>query len=359
MSIIIKSGSSGNLSNVTASGGLQVDGSSVVQPVSISGTVPVSGSVSISGSVSVTGTFWQATQPVSAASLPLPANASQETGGNLATLAGAVVSGKIQANITNASIAVTGTFFQAVQPVSGTVAVSNFPATQPVSGTVAVSNFPATQPVSIASAVAVTGTFFQATQPVSGTVAVSNFPATQPVSIAATVATTQVGGASGLVGDVQTKGVQGVNALMVQEYKDSGRVIKTFSASFTAAVAEAMITLTPSSDGTGGATNTTFTVTAGKRFRIQAIMLTCFNTTAAIHACQVNLRMSASGAVTTASQIVGTVAANTSAATANFANSQGQTFQEGLELSGTMQFGISQIGIALAGQTVVLMGYEY
>jgi hypothetical protein len=66
---------------------------------------------------------------------------------------------------------VTGTFFQATQPVSGPltdaqlraavvpVSVSNFPATQPVSGSVSVSNFPATQ--------AVTGTFFQATQPVS------------------------------------------------------------------------------------------------------------------------------------------------------------------------------------------------
>jgi hypothetical protein len=69
---------------------------------------------------------------------------------------------------------VTGTFFQATQPVSGSVSVSNFPATQPVSGSVSVSNFPATQ--------AVTGTFFQATQPVSGSVSVSNFPATQAVT---------------------------------------------------------------------------------------------------------------------------------------------------------------------------------
>lgn len=46
------------------------------------------------------------------------------------------------------ALAVSGTFWQATQPVSGTVAVSNFPATQPVSGTVAVSNLPATQPVS-------------------------------------------------------------------------------------------------------------------------------------------------------------------------------------------------------------------
>lgn len=82
-------------------------------------------------------------------------------------------------------------------PVSGTVSVSNFPAfpetqvvsgsvTATVSGTVAVSNFPATQPVSIASPVAVTGTFWQATQPVSGTF----WQATQPVSLAAAVSVT-------------------------------------------------------------------------------------------------------------------------------------------------------------------------
>lgn len=55
--------------------------------------VPVSGTfwqatqpVSIAASVAVTGTFWQATQPISASALPLPSNAAQETGGNLATL---------------------------------------------------------------------------------------------------------------------------------------------------------------------------------------------------------------------------------------------------------------------------------
>lgn len=49
---------------------LTVDGSGVTQPVS--------GTVSVSGSVAVTGTFWQATQPVSVASLPLPAGAATE-----------------------------------------------------------------------------------------------------------------------------------------------------------------------------------------------------------------------------------------------------------------------------------------
>lgn len=70
----------------------------------------------------------------------------------------------------------------------GSVAVSNFPAVQPVNdnggsltvdGTVAVSNFPATQ--------AVTGTFWQTTQPVSGTVNIS-YPV--PASIVGGSATT-------------------------------------------------------------------------------------------------------------------------------------------------------------------------
>lgn len=58
-------------------------------PMTVSGTATITGAVSVSNfpaSQAVTGTFWQATQPISAASLPLPSNAAQETGGNLATL---------------------------------------------------------------------------------------------------------------------------------------------------------------------------------------------------------------------------------------------------------------------------------
>jgi hypothetical protein len=70
-----------------------------------------------------------------------------------------------------------------IQAVSGTVAVSNFPSS------FSVSNFPATQAVTqsgtwnvgVTGSVAVTGTFWQATQPVSGTF----WQATQPVSLTA------------------------------------------------------------------------------------------------------------------------------------------------------------------------------
>lgn len=70
-------------------------------------------------------------------------------------------------NVTNASLAVTGAFYQATQPVSGPLTDAQLRALAvPVSGTF----WPTTQPVS--------GTFWQATQPVSGTF----WQATQPVS---------------------------------------------------------------------------------------------------------------------------------------------------------------------------------
>jgi len=95
----------------------------------------------------------------------------------------------VPVNVQNSSVAVTGTFWQATQPVSGTVSVSGTVAvSQSGSWSISVSNFPATQLVSgtvaaiqsgtwnigtltsITDSVAVTGTFWQATQPISGTV---------------------------------------------------------------------------------------------------------------------------------------------------------------------------------------------
>ncbi len=82
--------------------------------LSVAGTVAVSnfpGSVAVSNfpsSQPVTGTFFQATQPVSAAILPLPAGAATQT--TLAAVLAAL-----------ASVPVTGTFWQTTQPISGAV----------------------------------------------------------------------------------------------------------------------------------------------------------------------------------------------------------------------------------------------
>ena len=137
------------------------------------GSLTVDGTVGISGTVPVTGTFWQATQPVSISSaVPVTDNGGSLTvdgsvsvsnfpatqAVSISTLpalaAGTNTIGKVDVNGT---VPVSGTFWQATQPISGTVAISG---TVPISGAL-------TDTQLRASAVAVTGTFWQATQPVS------------------------------------------------------------------------------------------------------------------------------------------------------------------------------------------------
>lgn len=189
-------------------------------PALVSGRSPVDGS---GVTQPVSGTFWQATQPVSAASLPLPTGAATET-----TLAAAsaklpaTLGQKTKANslavtlasdqdalpITDngGSLTVDGTFWQATQPISGTV-TANVGTTNglaldatltggsqksvvrggakgattaaDVTSTsidadhnaldVSVKNFPATQPVSAASLPLPSGASTSAKQPTLGT----------------------------------------------------------------------------------------------------------------------------------------------------------------------------------------------
>lgn len=66
----------------------------------------------------VSGTFWQATQPVSAAALPLPTGAATATlqGGGLPAALGA--GGGIKVDGSGTALPVSGTFYQGTQPVS-------------------------------------------------------------------------------------------------------------------------------------------------------------------------------------------------------------------------------------------------
>lgn len=94
-------------------------------------------SVDASGTtVPVSGTFWQATQPISAASLPLPSGAAtsakQPALGTAGTASSDVIT--VQGIASMTALKVDGS--AVTQPISGSVSVSNFPATQPVSGTV-------------------------------------------------------------------------------------------------------------------------------------------------------------------------------------------------------------------------------
>jgi hypothetical protein len=114
---------------VTSMTALKVDGSAVTQPVS----GPLTDTQIRATALPVSGTFWPATQPVS---------------------------GTVTANAGTGTMAVSGTFWQATQPVSGTVTANAGSGTMAVSG-------PLTDTQIRATALPVSGTFFQATQPIS------------------------------------------------------------------------------------------------------------------------------------------------------------------------------------------------
>lgn len=274
------------------------------------------------GTVPVTGAFYPVTQPVSIASMP--------------------------------TTAVTGTFWPATQPVSGTVAVS---------GSVAVTGafYQATQPVSIASmpSTPVTGTFWQATQPVSGTVT-ANINGTVPVSGTFWQATQPVSGTFWQA----TQPVSLAATVAVRELKDNARSIvnaATAIAGVTAVTTEALLTLAVSRDGAGTSNATTIAVTSGKKLRIIGITAGVISTSAAVISARVCLRMNPSGAVAANSPILAILPlSQQAAALAQAGDTCVLMFSEAIELSGTMQCGLSQLASATSGTVwASLIAYEY
>lgn len=240
------------------------------------------------------------------------------------------------------SVAVTGSFYQATQPVS----IASMPTT-PVTGTF----WQATQPVSIASmpSTPVTGTFWQATQPVSGTVtanagsgtfAVSGtfWQATQPVSIAATVAT--------------------------RDLKDNGRTLfsaATVIGGVAAVTTEALLSMVPTRAGVAGSAATTIQATNGKTLRITAIVFGTRSTSAAVISGRCALRMNPSGAVTASSPIIAIASATQQAAAlAEAGDTCVVPIPDGIEISGTQNIGLSQVCSATTGVVyATLVGFEY
>ena len=155
------------------------------------------------------------------------------------------------------------------------------------------------------------------------------------------------------------KGTQGAYGLATQSLHDAGRTNKKFSATFTAATTEAMVTLTPITEGTAGTTGTTFAVTAGKTFRLQSICVSTRNAGAAAQGVVINLRQTATGSAIVSSPLVATVAAGTYIGIANVSSSNCYIAPDGVEIAGTQQFGVSQVGSNTANNTVVITGFEY
>jgi hypothetical protein len=124
-------------------------------PALVSGRLPVDGS---GVTQPVSGTFWQATQPVSGPLTDTQLRATAVPVSGTFWQATQPVSGPLtDTQLRAAAVPVSGTFWQATQPISGSVSIT---------GTAAVSG-PLTDTELRATAVPVSGTFWQATQPVS------------------------------------------------------------------------------------------------------------------------------------------------------------------------------------------------
>jgi hypothetical protein len=183
-----------NKLTVSAAGAAKVDGSSVTQPVS--------------------GTFWQATQPVSVTSLPLPTGAA--TAANQAT-----------------EIASLSSIDAGIPAALGQTTMA------------------ASMPVTLASnqsALPVTGTFWPTTQPVSGTV------------------TANQGTANTAANGWQVKVTDGTDALLVNA-DGSLNVVVLGSPATSATVAKTGTLVTTAT--TADQVLLTYTVTAGKKFYLE------------------------------------------------------------------------------------------
>jgi hypothetical protein len=320
--------------------------------------------------VSVTGTFWQATQPVSG---------TVAVSGSVA-VTGPLTDSQLRATPVpiSGSVGVTGTVtvangldvdvltlpsLPAGANAIGSVSVSNFPASQTVAGTVSVGNFPATQAVSgpltdtqlRASPVAVSGNFWQALQPVSisGTVTVSG-PLTDTQLRASAVSVT------GPVTDTQLR----ASALSTRDLKDNARTLfsaATVVAGVASVTTEAMLSLVPTRAGVAAAGATSIAATSGKTLRITAIVFSTRSTSAAVLSGRCVLRMNPSGAAVATSPILAILSATQQAAAlAEGGDTCVLPLPDGIEISGTQQIGLSQVCSATTGVVYAsIIGFEY
>lgn len=151
--------------------------------------------------------------------------------------------------------------------------------------------------------------------------------------------------------------------LGVQEGHRTGRALKTYATvgdtGITGAVATTLVTMTPYEGLVAGTPATTFAVTANKKLALQQMCVTWRNNTAVVGAVTIRFRMLA-GTVLVGSPIHLSLNASTLSAVAGSGATECAQFPDGFELSGAMQFGVTQQAqSAVAGFSVELQGYEY
>lgn len=212
----------GNLSPLflNSSDALLVDGSAVTQPISAASlplpvgastaTLQSTGNSSLSGLDSKTVHVDTGAVVVSSSALPAGASTSAlQTSGNSSLSS---IDSKVPSGLTVTSNKLLVDNSSNTQPVSGTVAVSNFPENQPISGTVNVGNFPTNQNVTVTASVLPTGAATSAGQTSASGYLFSLDGKTVHVDTGNVTVT-----ASALPGGAATSALQAANRNLLQE----------------------------------------------------------------------------------------------------------------------------------------------
>jgi hypothetical protein len=376
----IKDASAAQFASVDASGRLtvlvagtpavSVSNFPATQPVSgtvavsnFPGTQPVSGTVSISGSVAVTGPLTDtqlraSAVPVSLASVPSHAvtittdPVHVDGKGTAGAPSGGVVS--IQGVGSGLAVPVSGTFWQATQPVSGPLTDTQLRASA--------------VPMSLASLPSLAA----GTNNI-GDVDVLTLPAI-PAGTNRIGSVRPVDSADADLTSAKWTALAG-RYLGVHQASDLGRALVCFGFGATGggfvstASAETLLTMCWSKDGAALSSGTSYQVTASKRLRIMGVFLfersTTGNTTATT--AFLRLRINTGGAVLTSSPLQLTyvvlhpAGASSPSTTAPFSLSA----QDGFELQAGWNFGIGIGSSAWTATTCVpvwdgcLVGFEY
>jgi hypothetical protein len=233
----------------------------------------------------------------------------------------------------------------------------------------------------VQGSVAVTGTFWQATQPVSGTVTINAIPAgTNNIGDVDVLTLPALPTGANVIGAVTqsgtwtatpptlTKGTQGATGFSVQELRDAGRNLTNFFNALPQVTTNAavLVSLTGYKSGAAvAATTTPAVVTTGKTYRITTLTATYLSLAAAT-AGIVQIRANTGGVVAVGSPLVWQTMVGTPAAVAGVSTNISVTFPEGLEFAagtgiGVTIHGVNATGVAAAGGylLVSLSGYEY
>lgn len=158
-----------------------------------------------------------------------------------------------------------------------------------------------------------------------------------------------------------TSGTAVYGQMVTVEQKDTNRTnFSAYNAGVAPTTTLSLVTLTQQRGGVAGSSVTSIQPTAGKTLRIVAVELSIMNTTTISSSCRIMLHMSNTGAVTTASPIIGNCACNTANSTvANYCDSAIIALPDGVEFTGNMQFGVSIQGIATGAAYITINGMEY